>query len=123
MTNVDLVILEKLAKEATPGPWTPSEEVDGAIEIIDRRLNRPMNLFGLSVDGYAITMNHKDAAFIAAANPIAVLKLIAIARAAIQINEITGEKPTLPAFVALRKLLGPSVKMLEAECQQMLEDK
>ncbi len=50
-----------------------------------------------------------------AIHPDVVLHLIAIARAAIQVNEITGEKPTLPAFKALREVLGPNSKMLEGK--------
>lgn len=63
---IDLDELEKLAKEATPGPWKfyPSASATGKVIWV----------------GCWDTIENKK--FVAAANPQTVLKLIAVARAA-----------------------------------------
>lgn len=64
-----LVGLRAKVKAATPAPWTASEEVPGAIEVLSPRWDRPMNLFGLDVDEMAVCSHKPDADFIAAMDP------------------------------------------------------
>lgn len=83
--ELNLDHLEALARAATPGPW-------GLVEVVDRSINHlcPVNRDNLSLltvvhEGetpYGAVYLNEDAKFIAAANPAAVLELIALARQA-----------------------------------------
>ena len=84
---IDLTSLEALAKAATPGPW---------IRFGVRHKIGPESCIAVGQDGAALAylpigsqqgdkysaVAFNDAAFIAAANPAAVLELIAMVRAA-----------------------------------------
>lgn len=63
--TIDLDTLEAFAKAATPGPWDTKEGPDFS-EILANSKNIAL-----------VGSQHKDAAFIAAANPAVVLELIA----------------------------------------------
>lgn len=73
--------LKKLAEAATPGPWITedwaSNDSDGAINVRGTSVMAPQSLCGISTvalegDGT------NDIEYIAAANPAAILKLLAI---------------------------------------------
>jgi hypothetical protein len=96
--------LEKLAREATPGPWAvdPTDEHhvidvpedEGSIVTTDE-----------GRVGYCL-MNPGNAAYIAAANPAAVLKLIAAVRAAKYVAFSNGFDAAYPdKLAALRQAL------------------
>jgi hypothetical protein len=79
MTAIDLDKLEALAKAATPGPWRLSEK---EIIVYSADEQHGYNVHDMKGGGHeGMLENHKkDAAFIAAANPSAVLALIARVR-------------------------------------------
>lgn len=81
MTDLDK--LEELAKAATPGPWVQWDDGDvGTGYPVTRTRRRTGELVAVESDHVATTM-HETGAFIAAANPAAVLDLIADHRAAL----------------------------------------
>ena len=65
MTDAELSSLESLARAATPGPWDTKEGPDFS------------EIFAHDKNIALIGSQHADAAFIAAANPAAILGLIA----------------------------------------------
>lgn len=65
MTDTELDALEAAAKAATPGPWNTKEGPDFS------------EIFAHDKNIALIGSQHADAAYIAAANPAAVLELIA----------------------------------------------
>lgn len=73
MTDAELNALEASAKAATPGPWEPLSHMD--IWVMGPATDRK----SICLVGYARdrTENEKNAAYIAAANPDAILELIA----------------------------------------------
>ena len=71
--------LEKLAKAATPGPWT---DVECRVECGSYCQGGSGVLFIDDTESNGIRSRWDDLEFIAAANPETVLKLIAVARAA-----------------------------------------
>src|SRR6478735_11374937 len=83
----DLDTLERLAREATPGPWELSHAGEGGrggFRITEFYVRLPGADFALAADVLDAAMNPSEAnaAFIAAANPAQILRLVAIARAA-----------------------------------------
>lgn len=79
----DLDKLEELAKAATPGPWAQWDDGDvGTAYPVTRTRRRTGELVAVESDHVATT-KHETGAFIAAANPAAVLALIADHRAAL----------------------------------------
>jgi hypothetical protein len=75
MTKIDLDRLERLAKAATPGPWTHKSDINGLSNFVykgsgmRRQVARTLKL-----------SDDSDAAFIAALNPAVALALIAEVR-------------------------------------------
>lgn len=76
---IDLDELEKLAKAATPGPWHFHQDDGTALDISEVCIPRPEEDVDLSI---ASLLEDRDGAFIAAANPQAVLELIELVRKA-----------------------------------------
>ena len=91
MTDAELNALEAAAKAATPGPWVrdgslsiygphlqQSQHSNGRIFIANVSAGRNRDDPAFGDDGSSITGDgHADAAYIAAANPAAILDLIA----------------------------------------------
>lgn len=76
--KIDLNELEALARAATPGPWEATRQTDDECSFMGYFIEAGDKT--ISDDGTA--PGHADALFIAAANPAAVLDLIALARQA-----------------------------------------
>ena len=70
---IDLDELAKLAEAATPGPWHFHQDDGTALDISEVCIPRPEEDVDLSI---ASLLEDRDGAFIAAANPQAVLALI-----------------------------------------------
>lgn len=72
VSGVDVAALRALAEAATPGPWTTEDSRNAA------GLARVWQLRGVGIAECRVrgADNHHDAAFIAAANPTAVLALL-----------------------------------------------
>jgi len=116
----DLDKLEALARAATPGTWLhrkdpgnfgamhcvklPGERGEWVCDCVD-------NADVSTVGGVA---GERNAAFIAAANPAAVLELIALARRAALANQ---PAPTVPAGDALRVEAGKLAPILRGMCE------
>lgn len=71
MTPADLSRLESLAREATPGPWFRAIANDTAVRSDDVDIAQTVGAYELEWERM-----EADAAYIAAANPAAVLALI-----------------------------------------------
>ena len=80
MTDVELSALEAKAKAATPGPWETKEGPDFS-EILANSKNIAL-----------VGSQHKDAAYIATANPAVVLELIKDLRQARKERDWLAEK-------------------------------
>ena len=80
MTREEMEELKRLAESATPGPWRASMDGTGN----DGWLMGPNGVLDFLATGYEGEMAAKDVRFIAAANPQAVLSLIA------RIEELEG---------------------------------
>jgi len=76
--KIDLNEIEALARAATPGPWEATRQTDDECSFMGYFIEAGDKT--ISDDGTA--PGHADALFIAAANPAAVLELIALARQA-----------------------------------------
>lgn len=81
MTRDEMQELKRLAESATPGPWRAS--LDGTEQ--DGWVMGPNGACDYLTTGYEGEMAAKDVRFIAAANPAAVLSLIA------RIEELEGK--------------------------------
>jgi hypothetical protein len=82
MTPLDEI--ERLAQQATPGPWKKVEHGGGDVRV------------DLGIEQYDTgILCRADAAFIAACSPDVVLKLIAVARAAMALEADNSDDPEL----------------------------
>jgi len=106
--------LAGLAEKATPGPWT-SEHPSGTLGSIE------------SLNGWVIAqaqpvLNDKihhagrkaNAAFIAAANPATILKLLAVVKAAKELRALDGAAKSADDFISLRFRLRKALAALES---------
>lgn len=66
--------LKKLAEAATPGPWEATRQTDDECSFIGYFIEG----VGKTISDDGTAPDHKDALFIAAANPAAILELLAI---------------------------------------------
>jgi len=76
MTDTELNALESAAKAATPGPWHKGDSMlSGGVWV----LGPATDTKSICITGYARgeSSNENNAAYIAAANPAAILELIA----------------------------------------------
>jgi len=83
---MDLDKLEQLAKAATPGPWRWNDD-DGSLGTShDEGTHYVSVAFGepTAEGNHRIIIDDRGAAYISAASPDVVLKLIAVARAALR---------------------------------------
>ena len=103
--------LEKLAREATPGPWLTKSSLYARVGC-ESVAKGDGSTFIADCDGDSgrVPQDAKNAAYIAAANPAAVLKLIAVVRAAERVLERWDsrdwkEAPTADYMNALRQAL------------------
>lgn len=92
--KIDIEELKRLAEAATPGPWSTYMNTMQNVCI------RKMNKGGYEECEIARNAHHKNAAYIAAANPAAVLELIAerdklLARAEKAEQELAAERKRL----------------------------
>ena len=102
--------LERLAREATPGPW---KVIDAAVadrenyiwsiaayrEEIDRHATVLCSVkTDESGDSHCVTIARRDAEFIAACDPDTVLALLRVVRAAAAVNE-SRCAPPCPAYL------------------------
>ncbi len=104
--------LERLAKQATPGPWSTTEDC-----WIDSNTGRCVAKTTGNVDTYTGTYqgDANNAAFIAAVDPATVLALVAAVRAADDLLHEVAVPPSVPdptghvarAARALATALGP----------------
>lgn len=78
LPDLDLNRLEALARAATPGPWEATHQTDDELD----HAGYFIEAAGQAISDDCTAPNDKDAQFIAAANPAAVLALIALARRA-----------------------------------------
>ena len=115
--SIDLDKLEQLARAATPGPW--SAEGDGAITWRGSTTSLAGCVAKVTDPSHPSAKN--DAAFIAAANPAAVLELVQRLRAAERRNEGQAAKAreaigdrTIDAFIERAQMLETIVRDLAA---------
>ena len=93
MTDEQLDALEAKAKAATPGPWT----VDSQNNVGNRNNTKIVLTAVLPTDRW---LRDEDAAFIAAANPAAILDLISQIRACHELIEVLTEAGMMTESVA-----------------------
>lgn len=83
LSDIELDVLEALAKEATPGPWVSEEAFGGKHDrwaFIVKREGTEVS-FDLGIAEMVGEERHEEnAAYIAAVNPVVILSLIAEAR-------------------------------------------
>ena len=99
--------LEELAKAATPGPWmTP----DHALIVHQKHAPCPAVCFVMTKSGACENHAH-NAAYIAAANPETILRLVRVARAAkaILAHHDEGARPDQIALDELRAALKETI--------------
>lgn len=83
LPDIELDVLEALAKEATPGPWVSEEAFGGKHDkwafIVKREGTEVSFDFGIA-EMVGEERHEENAAYIAAVNPVVILSLIAEAR-------------------------------------------
>lgn len=109
--NIDIDKLERLAKAATPGPWSKFDK-NNVIAVLHAASDRPViNWTGFDRDGTPRKVHRANAAYISAANPATVLELI---------GEVRRLRAELAAAQArekvLRKALEECLSWVDAWC-------
>lgn len=110
MTDLDLAELERLARGATPGPWSwhAKQTVDGDSWAV---FDSHDHALAMNTDGWVL-----DAEFIAATGPDTVLALVARLREAeARIEKVTAERDALSS---LREQMSLRLRYVEGKREQ-----